>query len=604
MRKLRRGIKKVFSSLLGRVGGAFTHHPGAAGESYWQHLAFTVRMGWGFTIVGLIILVHGFFPFFFTKTASVRIEKLYTNMKQRNDRHMAQEKEREKLCSRRTHDGIAGAARVAVIGGGFSGVMVMANMIRRAEQPMTIEWYNAGDTLGTGLAYGTKLSDHLLNVPAIRMGAYAGHPEGFYQWLRTAKGITRTARVWPGNDFEKTSFLPRLLYAEYLKHIMEECLYEAEGKGIAVNIHRATVTDAKLDNPTTQQLWLSTGHGKDKTSILVDAAVLATGNLPPRKFGFLAGINDPKAAYVPDVWNVSESPEFTKRVKYMPDNAEIVILGTGLTMVDMIFTLRSKGYKGKLTAISRNGVLPAVHKPCGAYHAWLWTVDPAQAPKTALGLLQKLRREVKLASVQNYDWRAVVDSLRPVTQKLWQQLDMHEKRRFLAKLSTMWSIHRHRMAPAIHKQVQEMQERGELRIIAGMIYHVGSEKDDLTFSFRRRGSNTFETIYPSLVINCTGPELDIATSEHELLKNLRDRGMITVGPLRVGIEVTAKATAKGEASDALYPVGPMLMGEYLECTAVPELREVADRVADQVIRRVEAISHPDVQNGLSLGEWI
>lgn len=590
-------LRKTFASL-------FTLHPHAAGESYWQHFAFTVKMGAGFSVVGIIILVHGLFPFLFTKTASTRIEKLYSRMKERAECHRQEQLAREKQRNRRPHVGIAGQARIAIVGGGFSGLMVLANLVKQADKPFTVEWFNRDDTLGAGLAYGTKLNTHLLNVRADRMGAFSGQPEGFYQWLRTAKGITRTARVWPGNDFEETSFLPRLLYAEYLKHIMEETLNEAEGKGILVTRHRADVTDAALDNPVTQQMMLSVRQGNLKGNMLVDAMVLATGNLPPRRFGFLAGINNPQAHYVPDVWNVADCPQFTRSVKYMPDDAEIVILGTGLTAVDMVFTLRAKGFNGKITAISRNGALPQVHKTCDTYRPWLWCIDTRQAPKTALGLFTGLRHEVKQAQQRGYDWRAVLDSLRPVTQTLWRQLDVQEKRRFLQKLSTLWNIHRHRMAPQIQEQLLAMQQESTFRVIAGMIYHVGSEKDHLTLSFRRRGQNRMETITPVLVINCTGPEYDIANCNHELLKNLRDRGLITVGALRVGIELNASGTAKGEAGDALFPIGPMLMGEFLECTAVPELREAAARVAGQVIRRVEVISHPEVRDHFAYGEWI
>jgi uncharacterized NAD(P)/FAD-binding protein YdhS len=351
-------------------------------------------------------------------------------------------------------------------------------------------------------------------------------------------------------------------------------------------------------------MMITAGHGAAKTSLIADAVVLATGNLAPRTFGFLAGINDPQAQYVPDVWNVGECPEFTKRIKYMPKDAEIVILGTGLTMVDMLLTLKAKGFTGKITAISRSGLLPAIHKTHKPYPDWLLTVEPNRAPKTALGLLAAVRKEIKHAEAKGYDWRAVVDSLRPVTQQLWQRLNMLEKRRFFAKLSTLWNSHRHRMAPEIHAQVQAMQQEGALRIIAGMVYYVGSENGGLTFTFRRRRQNTFETIYPALVINCTGPEQDIAKCRHELLKNLRDSGLINIGPLRVGVEIGSNLAAKGKALDALFPIGPMLAGEYLECTSVPELRDVADKIAAQVLRRVDAVSSADEQNNFSHGEWI
>jgi uncharacterized NAD(P)/FAD-binding protein YdhS len=50
--------------------------------------------------------------------------------------------------------------------------------------------------------------------------------------------------------------------------------------------------------------------------------------------------------------------------------------------------------------------------------------------------------------------------------------------------------------------------------------------------------------------------------------------------------VTPDHTAKGKASDAIFPLGSLLVGELLECTAVPELREQADKTAAEIMKRV------------------
>lgn len=563
---------------------AFTEHPHAAGESYWQHFAFTMKMGAGFTCVGLIILIHGTFPFLFTKTAGDRIEKLYATMKERSLRHQQDHAERLKLRTRKPHEDIAGEARIAIVGGGFSGLMVLANMIRDAKHPMTIEWCNARDSFGTGFAYGTKFNQHLLTVRADRMGAFAGQPEGFYQWLRTAKGITRTARVWPGNEFEKDSYLPRLLYGEYLKHIMEEALNEAEGKGIRVTMNKTLVRDASLTNAQAQQLLLSLGQEKHAKTLLVDAMVLATGNLPPHNFSFLAG------SIMPDIRTISDSAEIAKHIKYLGEEDDIVIVGTGLAMADMVLTLKAKGYKGKITAISRNGLLPAIHAAHQNYPAWSWIINPQNAPHTALALLRGLRQEIERAKGSGYDWRAVVDSLQPVTHILWQRLSIHEKRRFLVKLMPLWTLHYHRMPPQNHAQLCALQEQGKLTIIAGVIAYTAKKQQAIALHFHRRGQDAVEVIYPALVINCTEPEGDIAHSSHELLKNLCDRELIMINALRKGVDITSAATAKGKAFKAIFPVGTLLSGEYFDCTTVVDIRDGTNVVAQQVLRRVNQLT--------------
>lgn len=62
---------------------AFTEHPEETGETYLQHLWFTIGMSLRFFITTLVILIHGVFPFLLTRTASLRIEEVYRIMKSR-----------------------------------------------------------------------------------------------------------------------------------------------------------------------------------------------------------------------------------------------------------------------------------------------------------------------------------------------------------------------------------------------------------------------------------------------------------------------------------------------------------------------------------------
>lgn len=605
-------LKRLFSWIrrpehwrpLRRVQAIFITHPHEAGETYLVHLWFTAKMGLRFAYVSFVILMHGIFPFLFTRTGSTQVEKLYRTMKSRIPKKRLEEMDRERLNARMPHEGIAGEARVAIVGGGFSGVAVVANLVRQARRPLTIDWFDKGASLAQGVAYSTKDAAHLLNVRAVRMGALAGQPDGFYQWLTSPQGADQVKK-WYRGKVEPASYVPRALYACYLHHLVEESLRIARNKGIQVNITRATVSDAVLFNAEAQQLLLTVEHpGIGRREVLVDAMVLATGNLPPRKFGFQSGIIDKRNDYVADIWSAVQDPAFAARIAALPVESEILIIGTGLTAVDTVLTLRASGFRGKMIALSRTGVWPTVHQSHDEYPAWSWVQEPRLAPATAFGLLRGLRKEVREAAQAGHDWRAVIDAIRPVTQVLWRQLSTQEKRKFLDRLSTFWNIHRHRMAPDVAEVIHSLMQQGTLRSVAGSMYYVGSDKAGLTVSYRKRRTHQIETISPALVINCTGPESDIAHSDHTLLKALRDRELITVGPLRVGVEVDGNGGASGMAPDAVFPVGPLLAGEFLECTAVPELREVAGTTAAQVLRRVDLISQADITYELSLGEWI
>jgi uncharacterized NAD(P)/FAD-binding protein YdhS len=573
------------------VEKAFTEHPEMTGETYLQHLWFTSKMAGRFAYTSFVIVVHGLFPFIFVKTASTQIEQIYRIMKSRIPQQRREEIDREPPRIR-----IAGKpdeTRIAIVGGGFCGAMAFVNLIKQSHGPYIIDWYEPRDSLGTGIAYSTSLSSHRLNVRADRMGALANQPDHFWQWIQSEAGQAKIAAIWPeGGEIKPDSFVPRPLYGAYLRDVVAESLRDAKRKEIKVTIHHSTVTDAKPTSDGSSRLLLLAEEKKQKIEVLTDALILATGNLPPRSHGFTRGLLTGKENYIDDVWNPLPDGLYPHRVGELSADAEIVIIGTGLTMVDTVLTLRQFGYKGTVTAISRHGLLPAAHATGNvSYPAWEWVVEPQYASRTALGLLKGLRAEIAKAEAQGISWHAVIDSLRPVTQILWKSLPLAEKRKFMARLLTLWNVHRHRMAPEIFQEIRTAQQSGALKIIPGRIYYVGSDKDGVTVAYRRRGTNRVETLRPALVLNCTGPDYDIATSDHALLKNLRDRELITVGPLRAGIEVSAIGTAKNKLSSAIYPLGMLMVGELLETTAVPELREQAARTAKSVLDRLRSGAH-------------
>ena len=161
-----------------------------------------------------------------------------------------------------------------------------------------------------------------------------------------------------------------------------------------------------------------------------------------------------------------------------------------------------------------------------------------------------------------------------------------------------------RSAPEVHNDIKAMQREGMLNVVAGKIYYIGSDEDALTVAYRKRGSNRIDTIRAELVLNCSGPEYDIAASSHKLLRTMRDRELVTVGPLRIGIDVTRAGTAKGRAADVIFPLGTLLIGELLECTAVPELREQAASVAAGLCAHLDQSHSSDGKAKKLMGAWI
>jgi uncharacterized NAD(P)/FAD-binding protein YdhS len=424
------------------------------------------------------------------------------------------------------------AARVAVVGGGFSGALQALQLAASGVPATLIERDGAP---GRGVAYGTRLPEHLLNVPAARMSAFPDRPDHFADWFAQHGGAPH-------------DFAPRRLYGAYV----EELLAEA---GDAAEIVHGEAVDVEPG----ERVRLADGRTID-----ADAVVLAVGNLPPAR---LRGLSEAEllGIYVADPW----AGDFAEGLE---DTDGVLLIGTGLTAVDAALTLDAKGFRGRILALSRRGLAPRAH-------AGMAPVPPLERdlPRSCARLARDVRAEA-----ERIGWRAAVDQLRPVTQTLWAEADMAERRRFLRHLRPWWEVHRHRIAPSIAEKVAAMEAEGRLAFAAGRII---SAAHDGTVEWRPRGSTEAREFKARRIVNCTGPEPDISRAGEPLLDALIARGRIRPDPLRIGIDVDADLRtvgADGTPSETLYAVGPMTRGALWEIVAVPDIRGQVKALAERL----------------------
>lgn len=455
---------------------------------------------------------------------------------------------------------------VVIIGAGFSGVVTAVHLLRRGVgAPLQVILINRSGWMARGVAYGTRVRTHLLNVPAGRMSAFAEDEDSFLRFART-----QDASIAGG------SFVSRNLYGDYLEQILADAEAEAAPDTTLQRI-RSEVVAIHPGESGERRVALLTTEGE---TILADRVVLALGNFAPadpptedRDF-----YQHPR--YIRDPWK----PEALQSIA---SDASVFLIGTGLTMVDMALALRARGVHGKLYAISRRGLLPQGHRspsvPPAANHC-----PPGidQGPHTAHAYLHAVRSHVKTLAAQGVDWREVIGSLRSITPQLWQALEIPERVRFLRHVRPYWEVHRHRMAPAAAEALQEMLAAGALTVIAGRVQRFTANEEGVEVTFQRRGADRRETLQVSHVINCTGPESDTRFLEDPLIRSLREQGSLRPDALGLGVETAACGALldmTGEASDQLYYVGPLLKAQYWESTAVPELRIHAARLAQELI---------------------
>ncbi|HVJ40049.1 MAG TPA: FAD/NAD(P)-binding protein [Dongiaceae bacterium] len=456
---------------------------------------------------------------------------------------------------------------IAVIGAGFSGALLTLHLLKRCGPEDRVLLIEKNQHFGLGLAYSTGNSNHLLNVRASNMSAFADRPEHFVQWLRDLPpDQADTPHEQPGPN----SFVPRGLYGRYIQQLLGDGIWrQGNDSNVflvsdeAVALHRRKA-DGKDGKPVRGwEVELAVGR-----RLPVDCAVLAIGNFPP-------------ARAQPGIFKDPWDPDALDK---LDPQSPVLLIGTGLTMVDTVISLLDRGHKGPIQAVSRRGLLPRVH---GAV-AQPWHFAAPPQVQTLAKLLREIRMAVHEARKVGVDWRAVIDGLRPHTQRLWLDMPIAERRRFLRHLRPWWDVHRHRAAPRIHARIEDAMRRGQLSITAARLGQItpciGTVEVELTLK-----SGASSKLAVERVIDCSGLQGDFTKLDRPLIRQLLTEGHIRPDHLRLGIDTDitgAVVDTEGHISDDLFAIGPITKGTFWEIIAVPDIRRSCEQVAAHIHEQI------------------
>ena len=438
---------------------------------------------------------------------------------------------------------MAGDRSVVIIGGGFSGTMIAAELARRGINSTVID---AGRE-GRGTAFSTPEDAHLLNVPAGRMGGWADQPGDF-------------AKVVEREGFDAGDFVPRKRFGDYVRSILDQ----AVGSGRTKVVRGEAIAARRSSDGWTVELAggaLVTGH----------ALVIAQGNQPPQAPALARGL--PGELFVNDPW--SEAGRSAIR-KAAASGGDVLVIGTGLTMIDVVLSLDEARLRGRIVALSRRGLMPQAHADHGT--------APVTLEELPQGSLKRLWRWL-LDRGASVGWRAAVDSLRPHSQALWQALSASEQKRFLRHARPWWDVHRHRIAPEVAGRITRLMQLGQLEVVAGRVTDIWVDGKRLGAAIKRRGQRQTTDDRYALVVNATGPLGSIAASQDPLLKSLFVAGLARPDALDLGIEVDGRSRVAG--SEWAWALGPMTKGKFWEVTAVPDIRGQVAAVADDIAKEFE-----------------
>jgi uncharacterized NAD(P)/FAD-binding protein YdhS len=450
---------------------------------------------------------------------------------------------------------------VAIVGAGFSGTLLALHLLRRCPPGSTVTLIERAVQFGRGAAYSTGNPSHLLNVPAGRMSAFHDRPHDFLDWLKQQSDPCLS------QPLTADSFVPRQMFGDYIRHLLNrEIKSGAQGSDLRLVRGDALGVDEAAGGVTVR---LDRGR-----TVEADLAVLAIGNFPPEP----PPVADPafynSGLYRPDPWAGDAFSELD------PDRP-VLLIGTGLTMVDAAISLIDRGHRGPIHALSRRGLLPQRHTPS--------VVAPSPRaepmPTTLVALTRFLRREADRADAEGANWRAIVDALRPFTGDVWAELSTADRARFLRHMRPWWEVHRHRMASPVADKIEAAVARGQLDVRAGRILSFDASAGEVAVRYRLRHGDGFQTVTAARVVNCSGPACDYARISHPLIRGMLESGMIRPDPLGLGLDVTRNCALKnrqGAISGWLFAAGPVTKAAFWEMTAVPDIRRQCEYLANHL----------------------
>jgi uncharacterized NAD(P)/FAD-binding protein YdhS len=306
--------------------------------------------------------------------------------------------------------------------------------------------------------------------------------------------------------------------------------------------------------------------------------VLALGNFPPSGPASFTAEGSFHPNYHPNPWAPGAL------AKIAPHDS-VVLIGTGLTSVDVLMGLHADGHQGPITAVSRHGWWPTVHGPAQhPQYPSFYATELASLTEVKT-VLHTVRQHVHAAAARGTDWRDVIDSLRPDLGHIWSNWPLDEQERFGRHVGALWSVLRHRSPAQNVAVLEQLRSTGQLCTKHGRVRQIAPQGEDIRIEILHGGQQ--ECLTARHVIACTGPLLDYTRIQDPLVRSLRGAGHLLPDPLRLGIQTDehgALLDAAGKASPLFYTLGPSRRPAYFESTAVPELREQAVAMAHHLLR--------------------
>ena len=307
---------------------------------------------------------------------------------------------------------------ITVVGGGFAGTALVLQLRRQpALAQAEIHLIEPREAPGPGLAYTARRPEYLLNVRPGALSLYPDAPQHFADWL--------------GHQPESAAGVPEFAARTRLRPL------PARRAGRPC-----------WRRPPARQACIGTRPPPWLLPFAPTAAApcswpMAT-ILKATSWCWPWATSRPRRPAGPDHRYLHHpgyhaDPWATGNLRRIGPDEEVLLIGSGLTAVDVLLALRQDGHRAPVTVVARHGRWPAAHGPASGRL-------PQFLPRAGRRNHRKWRavavfkRHLRAAAAQGIDWRPVLDSLRPDLGRIWAAWPLTEQRRFLRHLAGLWAV--------------------------------------------------------------------------------------------------------------------------------------------------------------------
>ncbi len=454
--------------------------------------------------------------------------------------------------------------RILVIGGGFTGAAFALHLLRHnPDLSAQIDIIEPRHLLGAGLAYSSADPTHRINVAAARMALYAEDPTHFDTWYRATSDAATDpeALVADGRAYPQRGVFGRYVDAELRAAARRH-------RSATLSHRRARAIGAALVDGE-YRVTLESGD-----NIAGDLLVLAPGHPPPAPPNWIGADLRAQPGYVGNPW-------LPGALEAIPRDGSVLIVGTGLTMADVVASLRAQGHVGPITAVSRRGLTP---RPRTLLPVEAFGDFEAAPTQTATQLLRRVRAAIRDAAAQGRPWECVVDALRQQATTLWQSLAVDARRRMLRHARAYWDVHRYQIAPQLHDVLEREHQAGSLQVLAARLQSVEHFQGMFQVSLRTR-DQVIDVRNFAAIVNCTGPDHRSVVDGNPILASLAHAGLLQPDLFGLGILVDLQSRVidrDGRSNDTLLVSGPLARGTFGELMGLPQVSTQPERLAGHV----------------------